>query len=98
MPAPVYIGDEVTAAGFRLAGARVRVCAPERADEELVAAMERATLILIGAAHAAEVPPKRLHAAVAGLSPVVLVVGDATGEHEMPDVGARVRRELGVEP
>jgi len=98
VPAPVFIGDEITAAGYRLAGARVRVCAPEDADGELAAAMERATLILIGAAHAAEVPDKRLRAAVAGLSPVVLVVGDVRGEHRMPDVGAEVRHELGVEP
>ena len=98
MPAPVFIGDEVTAAGYRLAGARVRVCAPERAADELAAAMERASLILIGASHAAQVPPKRLRAAIAGLSPVVLVVGSATGDARMPDVASDVRRELGVEP
>lgn len=98
MPAPVFIGDEVTAAGYRLAGARIRVCDPSEAGEELTAALERSSLILVGAAHAAAVPTRQLQAALLAPSPPVIVVGSATGDATMPDVGAQARRDLGVEP
>lgn len=98
MPAPVFIGDEVTAAGYRMAGARVRVCDPANAEQELERALEGASLVLIGAKHAERVPSRRLRAALAAVSPLVLVVGDVRGRAPMPDVGADVRRELGVEP
>jgi vacuolar-type H+-ATPase subunit F/Vma7 len=97
MAAPVFIGDEVTAAGYRLAGAAVRICDPAGAEEELEAAVKSASLILVAGTHAARVRPRRLDALLAAVRPLVLVVADARGRSAMPDVAADVRRELGVQ-
>ena len=45
MATPVYVGDEVTAAGFGLAGLRVRV--PEHGDEARALASARAEAPLV---------------------------------------------------
>lgn len=98
MAAPVFIGDEVTAAGYRLAGVEVRICEPARAAEELALAVKRAPLVLLAATHAATLPPRELDALTSAVSPLVLVVADARGLAAVPDVAADVRRELGVQP
>jgi vacuolar-type H+-ATPase subunit F/Vma7 len=97
MSAPLYLGDEVTAAGYRLAGARVRV---PRAGEEtaaLAAACADAPLVLVSAAVAARIDDTELRTALAALAPLVLIVPDPVGETPVPDVAARLRRQLGLE-
>jgi vacuolar-type H+-ATPase subunit F/Vma7 len=97
MPAPVYIGDEVGAAGFRLAGADARIVAPGEEGAELERALASAPLVLLSAAVAARVPEAHLQRVMASLAPLVLVVPDLQGEVPLPDVGARLRRQLGME-
>ena len=97
MNAPAYLGDEVTAAGFRLAGARVHV--PRRGEEAaaLAAARAEAPLVLLSAAVAVRIPESALKSALAALTPLVLIVPDPVGETPAPDPSARLRRELGLE-
>jgi vacuolar-type H+-ATPase subunit F/Vma7 len=97
MIAPVYLGDEVTAAGYRLAGARVHV--PRRGQEAaaLAAACAEAPLVLVSAGVAVRIPESSLKSALAALVPLVLVVPDPVDETPVPDVAARLRRELGLE-
>jgi vacuolar-type H+-ATPase subunit F/Vma7 len=97
MPAPVYIGDEVGGAGYRLAGAEARVAAPGEETAELERALAVAPLVLLSAAVAARVDEARLQRAVAALAPLVLVVPDPQGGVPLPDVAARLRRQLGME-
>ncbi|MDH4047904.1 MAG: V-type ATP synthase subunit F [Gammaproteobacteria bacterium] len=101
MPAPVFIGDEVTAAGYRLAGARVLV--PDSGDDRDVSAtfaeaLRSADLVLISAACAGELPADLLDRAVRAADPLLLIVPDAAGRVSMPDVAADVGRALGIEP
>lgn len=94
---PLFLGDELTAAGYRLAGADVRVVAPVDAEAALAEAGERGyALILMTAECAAGVPEQRLHAALAGISPSVLLVPDAAGRVPVPDFASRIRRQLGL--
>ena len=72
MTAPVYIGDEISASGWRLAGARVAL--PGRGDETAALAAACAT------------------------APLMLVVPDPQGEVTLPDLAARLRGQLGLEP
>ena len=65
MSAPVYLGDEVSAAGYRLAGALV--CTPAAGE------------------------------AAAALTPLVSIVPDLRGDAAVPDIGARLRAQLGLE-
>ena len=97
MPAPAYIGDEISAAGYRVAGARVTVPAAGEATAALDAARASSPLVLISAAVAAEIEAARLRAAMMALQPLVLIVPDAQGEVPLPDLAARLRGQLGME-
>ncbi len=96
MPIPVYIGDEVTAAGFRLAGLRVRSPEPQECEEVLLWACEEAPLILISAGIAQSLPQERLNQCIAQQNPPIVVVPDLLGEASMPDLANTLRRQLGV--
>ena len=94
-----YIGDEATAAGYRLAGADVRV----PSGDEVVDAFRRAResdaeLILLSAQLAATLPAAELEAAVLGSRPLVAIVPDVHGRYAAPDVARDVRLALGIEP
>ena len=92
----VFIGDEIAAAGFRLAGAAVRV--PERGAETRVLREEtaRAALVLLARAAAERVDPRELAQALALPSPLVIVLPDSAGLSAAIDVAARVRLQLGI--
>jgi len=97
MRAPIYLGDEVTAAGYRLAGVQVRAPLPGEASGAFAEARELAPLILVSAAVAMHIDAVQLRAALAALQPLVLIVPDARGEVPRPDLAARLREQLGME-
>jgi len=97
MPIPVYIGDEISAAGYRLAGAAVRVPARGKETEALREARADAALVLVSAAVAVHIDPGALQAAGAALAPLVVVVPDPQGEVALPDLASRLRAQLGLE-
>jgi vacuolar-type H+-ATPase subunit F/Vma7 len=96
MPQPVYLGDEVTAAGYRLAG--VRAYTPQ--EHELVASLKlarsEASLIMLSARLARALPAAELDRLLAGVTPPVLVVEDVSGAAPLPDLATRLRHELGM--
>ena len=96
MGAPVFIGDEAAAAGFRLCGLRTVV--PPRGEElaALDLARAEAPLVLIDAACASRVPRARLDAALAALAPLVLVIPDLRGGAAPADLVREVRAQLGL--
>ena len=97
MSAPVYLGDEVSAAGYRLAGAIVRTPHRGEAATALAWARAQAPLVLLSAPVAAAVPEGALRAAVSSPAPLVLIVPDLHGEVPLPDLAARLRAQLGLE-
>lgn len=97
MDAVAFIGDELTATGFRLAGALSFIVPPADAAEALRAARESAALVLIGAAHAQSVPEAELDQALAAFEPLTLVVDDVLEQNAPPDLEQAMRRALGVE-
>jgi vacuolar-type H+-ATPase subunit F/Vma7 len=94
---PVYIGDEASAAGWRLAG--VRVVVPEEGAEAsaLATALSHAPLVLLSSAVAARIPEDSLRTTQAALAPLTLIVPDLAGNVPVPDVAARLRHQLGLE-
>lgn len=96
MTAPIYLGEETSAAGWRLAG--VRVALLEEGDEAMALATARAhaPLVLVSVAVAARIPEAALRAAQAALTPLTLVVPDLSGL-PVPDLSARLRHQLGLE-
>lgn len=97
MAIPAFVGDEATAAGYRLAGARVRVPAAGEEAAALAEARAEAPLVLITAACAARVDAAMLRSALAALAPLVVVVADARNGAAPPDLAARLRGQLGLE-
>lgn len=96
MPAPIFLGDEVSAAGYRLAGARVRVPPAGQEASFLDGARREAELVLITAECASRIPAPVLRQAVAAPMPLVLVVPDMLGRTEPPDLAARLLVQLGI--
>lgn len=92
-----FIGDEVSAAGYRLAGAQAYV--PARGEEAAVleAVRSRAGLVLITAECAARIPHAALQRALAAIEPLMLIVPDVRAHQAPPDLGKRVRKQLGME-
>jgi vacuolar-type H+-ATPase subunit F/Vma7 len=97
MSAAVYLGDAVSAAGYRLAGAAVRT-PPEGGEAAALAwARAEAPLVLLSSSVAARVGEAVLRTALSALAPLVLIVPDLHGEVPLPDLAARLRSQLGLE-
>jgi vacuolar-type H+-ATPase subunit F/Vma7 len=97
MTAPVYLGDEVSAAGYRLAGALVRTPRAGGETAALAWALSQAPLVLLSTAVAAGIGEAVLRRALSALAPLVLIVPDLHGELPLPDLAARLRTQLGLE-
>lgn len=97
MSAPVFLGDEVAAAGWRLAGLDART--PDAGEESsaLTAALAQASLVIISADVAARMPGPALHAALHRLTPLTVIVPDLRGTAGYPDIALRMKRQLGIE-
>lgn len=98
MTLPVFIGDEVTATGYRLAGIEIRVpVTPDATEQELARARGSASLILISAEYAGHVQAGKLREAVSRAAPPVLIVPDAAGRVAVPALAASARATVGLE-
>jgi vacuolar-type H+-ATPase subunit F/Vma7 len=96
MPLAIYLGDEVSAAGYRLAGVDARVPERGREADALARACAEASLVLISATVASRLPADVLRDAKRALAPLAAVVPDLQGETPLPDVAKRLRAELGL--
>jgi vacuolar-type H+-ATPase subunit F/Vma7 len=97
MPRVVYLGDAVSAAGYRLAGATVRTPAAGEAGQALAWALGRGALVLVSADVAGQIDEAELRRAQLALQPLLLVVPDLIGGAAAPDLAARLRAQLGME-
>lgn len=92
-----YVGDPVSAAGFRLAGARI--WSPPAGGEAAALAQARraAKVVLLSEEVGAALAPAQLDAALAALQPLVAIVPPAGGGVSAADPAERVRVQLGLE-
>ena len=97
MTGPVYIGDEISAAGWRLTGVRVSTPGPGRETEAFASARGRPSLVQVSAAVAARIDAAALSTAAGALTPLMLVLPDPQGEVETPGLAGRLRTQLGLE-
>jgi vacuolar-type H+-ATPase subunit F/Vma7 len=93
----VFIGDELTATGFRLAGATALIVPPEAAADALRSARQEASLVLLAASHARRVGMAELDVALTSAHPITVLVDDILGREPPPDMDQLMRRALGVE-
>jgi vacuolar-type H+-ATPase subunit F/Vma7 len=93
-----FIGDEVLAAAFRLAGAATRVPASGTEAQALEDARRVSSLVLLAARCAARIPAPVLEAAFAAPAPLVMIVPERDGAPLSPDPALKVRAALGAQP
>ncbi|GKY88754.1 V-type ATP synthase subunit F [Sinisalibacter aestuarii] len=93
----IFIGDAVTAAGFRLAGVPSYV-PEEGALDALVGELARDAMVLMMTAETlAALPGPVAQALETGDDPLLAIVPDARGSIAVPDIETEVRRALGIE-
>jgi vacuolar-type H+-ATPase subunit F/Vma7 len=99
MTAIWFVGDAITAMGYRLAGAAV--VSPEITEtrDALARVMaEQPLVVLLSAEHASELEPAERAALLGRTDPLVWIVPDVQGRAAFYDVARRARAVLGSEP
>ena len=97
MERPLFIGDELSAAGYRLPGLRVMTPDRDGLSDVFASALHEAPLVIITTALANVLPGGTLAEAIKRASSPVAVVPEATAANPMPDMAQRVRLALGVD-
>ena len=97
MGATIFIGDELTAAGFRLTGVETMTPGPDAVQQALRDARQRAALVIITASFSLRLPSPELEAALLAEEPIVTVVSDVLSRVRPPDLARRLRIALGIE-
>lgn len=97
MSAPIFIGDEVSACAYRLAGIEVHTPEPGELSTVLQRACAESDLVLITAQYAQQLPPGKLARLQAQLRPLLLVLPDVREQVPVPDFAKQLRSQLGVE-
>lgn len=97
MVTPVFIGDRLTASGYRLAGARPLLWPTEDAVAAFRDALSGRGPVLLTPEVARRLPPAELAAALVAADPPVTIVPDARGTEPGTRLDLLVRRALGVE-
>jgi len=91
------VADELTAVGWRLAGARVLIPEPRSSIEFCFqTALRDAHVVLITAELASLIPAAQLQEALLAQPPLVLVIADLRESREPADMEDETRRALGV--
>src|SRR3974390_3438902 len=97
MPRAVFIGDELSAAGFRLTGIETLVPEAGAAAEALHGVRKDAALVIMTAELACQVPTLELEAALTAEVPALAIIPDVLMRAPPPDLAKRLRRALGLE-
>jgi vacuolar-type H+-ATPase subunit F/Vma7 len=92
------IADELTALGWRLAGAQLSLATPANVEECLARVQQSAEVVVITAGLAACISAARLQAALHAFPPLTLIIADLERTGEPPDLETQARRALGVLP
>ena len=91
-----FIGDAVSAAGYRLCGVETHVARPDNAMMLIRASCERAALVLISSSIVPWIRKPDLDALLDNIQPPVLVIPDVRGLETVPDIEALVNKQLGL--
>jgi vacuolar-type H+-ATPase subunit F/Vma7 len=97
MGVAIFIGDESSAAGFRLAGIETLVPHPDAVESTFAAARARGSLVIITAELARLIPAPQLEAAMLAEAPTLAIIPDVLFRVPVPDLTRRLRSVLGIE-
>lgn len=97
MGAVIFIGDELSACGFRLTGIETLVPKPDAIGAALAEARTRGSLIIITADVARHIPASQLETAMLAETPALAIIPDMLLGAPPPDLTSRIRGVLGIE-
>jgi vacuolar-type H+-ATPase subunit F/Vma7 len=97
MGAIIFIGDELTATGFRLTGIETMTPAHDAVAKALAEARSRAGLVVMTAELARQLPPSELEDALLSEAPTIAVIPDILSRASPPDLVSRIRGALGID-
>ena len=97
MSVPIFIGDEISASAYRLAGIEARTPALNELTITLEQACRESDLVLITAQYAGELHAAELAKMQAQMEPLLLVVPDVREQVPVPDFAEALRSQLGIE-
>ena len=95
MPAPLFIGDEVSATGFRLAGVRVRTPVEDEVEQVVKWACGNVSIIMITSAYMLLLPKVLREQLVKQETPPVVVVPDIRNQTPVDDLVTQLHKTLG---
>jgi vacuolar-type H+-ATPase subunit F/Vma7 len=93
----IFIGDELSAAGFRLTGIETLVPKPDAVESAFADARTRGSVVIITADLARHIPPPQLEAAMLAEAPTLAIIPDVLFRAPVPDLTRRLRSVLGIE-
>lgn len=96
MPVAEFVGDEVSAAAYRLCGIEVHIADSVNALSLIKQACERASLVLVSSSVVQQLPGAELDELLANIQPPVHVVPDVRGLQAVPDIASRINKQLGL--
>lgn len=91
-----FVGDEIEAAAFRLAGALAITPAPGEETAALRRGCEQAAVVVLAAACAARIEPQVLETALRRTAPMIVLLPGQDGATPAMDPLIGVRRQLGA--
>ena len=96
MPVAVFIGDEITAAGYRLCGVEVHIADDTNVLQLVQRVSGQAAFVLVGSNVIQGLDVQQLDALLANTDTPVLVVPDVRDQAALPDIAERVHKQLGM--
>ncbi len=93
----IFIGDELSAAGFRLTGIETLVPEPGAVGSALDDARARGSFVIITADLARHIPARQLEAAMLAEAPTLTIIPDVLFRAAVPDLTRSLRTVLGIE-
>ncbi len=93
----VFIGDDITALGFRLAGVECHVPGPGETARIVAEARRRAQVIMMTPDAFEALPARQARELENSETPLLAIVADARGLSPVPDTEREVKRALGIE-
>ena len=97
MGTAIFIGDELSASGFRLTGIETLVPKPGAVGSALDDARARGSFVIITADLARHIPAPQLEAAMVAEAPTLAIIPDVLFRALPPDLTRRLRIVLGIE-
>lgn len=96
MSVTAFIGDEISAAGYRLCGVDVHIADSVNALSLIKQACESASLVLVSSSTAQYLTTGERAVLMENITPAIVVVPDIAAKQAVPDIATMIHKQLGM--